>query len=96
MALEVGCPVIPAGLSGTEKVLPKDAKVPKVTRVGVRFGRPMVVPKEAAVDAHVLRVFTDELMHEIASLTGQTYRHRYAYQKRLASVDAPVAISFGG
>jgi 1-acyl-sn-glycerol-3-phosphate acyltransferase len=96
MALEVDCPVIPVGLTGTEKVLPKDAKIPKRTRVYVRFGKPMWVPKEAKQDAHVLRTFTDDVMHEIASMTGQTYRHRYSYTKRLGSVDAPVAITFNG
>lgn len=96
MALEVGCPVIPAGLVGTEEVLPKDATVPKVTRVQLRFGRPMTVPEEAREDAQLLRAFTDDLMNRIAALTGQTYRHRYAYRKRMRSVDAPVAVTFGG
>jgi len=96
MALEVGCPVIPCGLIGTEKVLPKGSTIPKRTRVKVRFGPPMHVPKQARVDAHLLRVFTDALMQEIAKLTGQTYRHRYSYQKKMGSVDAPVAATFGG
>jgi 1-acyl-sn-glycerol-3-phosphate acyltransferase len=96
MALEVGCPVIPCGLLGTEKVLPKGATIPKRTRVDVKFGLPMHVPKEAHSDAHELRIFTDNLMQEIAKLTGQTYRHRYSYQKKSRGVDAPVsAISFG-
>jgi 1-acyl-sn-glycerol-3-phosphate acyltransferase len=96
MALEVGCPIIPCGLTGTEKVLPKGATIPKRTRVEVKFGRPMEVPKQALVDAHLLRVFTDELMQEIAKLSGQTYRHRYSYQKRSRGVDAPVTVAFGG
>ncbi len=95
MALEVGCPVIPTGLIGTEAVLPKGATIPKLSRVKVKFGRPMYVPEEAHDDAHLLRVFTDELMREITSLTGQTYRNRYSYQKRRGSVDAPVTIAFG-
>jgi 1-acyl-sn-glycerol-3-phosphate acyltransferase len=95
MALEVGCPVIPAGLIGTEAVLPKGATVPRLVRVKVKFGRPKYVPEEAREDAHLLRVFTDEVMRDIAELTGQTYRNRYSYQKRRGSVDAPVAISFG-
>lgn len=94
MALAVGCPVIPVGLVGTEKVLPKDAKVPKLTPVHVRFGKAMTVPDGAGEDAGVLREFTDTLMGEIARLTGQTYRHRYSYTKRAGSVDAPVAIAF--
>lgn len=94
MALEVGCPVIPCGLRGTEKVLPKGSTIPKRTRVEVKFGIPRVVPKEAHDDPHLLRVFTDELMQDIAQMTGQTYRHRYSYQKKSRGVDAPVAVSF--
>ena len=95
MALEVGCPVIPTGLVGTRHVLPKDAKIPGLgPRVSVTFGKPMRVPKEGHTDPHVLRVFTDELMHRIAELSGQTYRHRYAYTKRLAAAPTPGALSF--
>ena len=91
MALEVGCPIIPAGLIGTEAVLPKGATVPKLLPVKVRFGAPMYVPEGAHEDAHLLRVFTDELMHEIAGLTGQTYRNRYSYQKKQSGADPPLA-----
>ncbi len=95
MALEVGCPVIPCGLLGTEKVLPKGTTIPKRTRVDVKFAAPRHVPDEARDDPHLLRVFTDELMQDIAALTGQTYRHRYSYQKKMGIVDAPVAVAFG-
>lgn len=85
MALEVGCPVVPTGLIGTMQVMPKNAKIPGLgPRVTVKFGRPMSVPDEAKKDALVLRSFTDELMQEIARLTGQEYRNRYAYTKRMS------------
>jgi 1-acyl-sn-glycerol-3-phosphate acyltransferase len=89
MALEVGCPIVPTGLQGTQRVLPKDATVPRFARVTVKFGKPRLVPEEAREDAHFLRVFTDDLMCEIASLSGQEYRDRYAYQKRRGTVPAP-------
>jgi 1-acyl-sn-glycerol-3-phosphate acyltransferase len=94
MALEVGCPVIPTGLTGTAEVLPKDAKVPKRHRVTVRFGEPRTVPEGAKEDAHLLRVFVDEVMQDIATLTGQTYRNRYAYQKRSGSASFDLAGMF--
>lgn len=85
MALDVGCPVVPTGLIGTRHVLPKEAKIPGLgPRVTVKFGRPMTVPEQAREDALILRSFTDDLMQEIAGLTGQEYRHRYAYTKRLS------------
>lgn len=95
MALEVGCPIIPAGLIGTEKVLPKDSKMPQLHRVALFFGAPMHVPQEAREDAYLLRVFTDELMAQIAKLSGQTYRHRYSYRKKQGAVDPVTAFTFG-
>jgi 1-acyl-sn-glycerol-3-phosphate acyltransferase len=95
MALEVGCPVVPTGLVGTRHVLPKDAKVPGLgPRVSVTFGKPMSVPLEGRTDPHVLREFTDDLMHRIAQLSGQEYRNRYAYTKRVANAPTPAAFSF--
>jgi len=87
MALEAGCPVIPTGITGTRDVLPKDAKVPRLHPVSVRFGRPKWVPEEAREDAGILRAFTDEVMAEIQTLTGQVYRHRYAYTKRFSGAE---------
>jgi 1-acyl-sn-glycerol-3-phosphate acyltransferase len=96
MALEVGCPIIPVGIRGAGEVLPKEAKIPKVTRVDVHFGRPMSVPEEAREDRGVLRSFTDELMQAIGSLSGQTYRHRYAYNKKVGQVPAPMDVGWHG
>lgn len=93
MALEVGCPIIPAGLTGTRQLLPKDARVPGLgPRITVKFGKPMRVPDEARHDARLLRTFTDELMQNIARLTGQEYRHRYAYTKRIGQSQPPAAL----
>jgi len=84
MAVEVGCPIIPTGLRGTRELLPKDAKVPGLgPSVTVKYGKPMRVPEDARDDARTLRTFTDELMCAIAALTGQVYRDRYAYTKRI-------------
>ncbi|HYZ91905.1 MAG TPA: lysophospholipid acyltransferase family protein [Actinomycetota bacterium] len=87
MAAEVGCPVLPTGLIGTAQVMPKEAKLPGLgPRVTVKFGKPMSVPPEGREDGRVLREFTDDLMGEIAGLSGQEYRHRYAYTKRVGQL----------
>lgn len=94
MALDVGCPVIPTGIVGTRGVWPKDAKLPGLgPRVTVKFGKPMLVPPEASADARMLRDFTDELMQNIRRSTGQEYRHRYAYTKRIGQ-PAPPLVAF--
>lgn len=84
MALEVGCPIVPTGLTGTRELLPKNAKIPGLgPTVSVKYGRPMRVPDEARSDARKLREFTDQLMKAIGDLSGQVYRDRYAYTKRI-------------
>jgi 1-acyl-sn-glycerol-3-phosphate acyltransferase len=94
MALEVGCPVIPTGLTGTRELLPKNAKIPNLgPTVSVRYGRPMRVPPEAQTDSRALRVFTDELMQAVSDLTGQVYRDRYAYTKRIGQAGPVVPVS---
>jgi 1-acyl-sn-glycerol-3-phosphate acyltransferase len=94
MALEVGCPVIPTGLTGTRELLPKDAKVPNLgPTVSVKYGRPMRVPPEAQTDARALRGFTDDLMQAIRELTGQVYRDRYAYTKRIGQAGPALPVT---
>jgi 1-acyl-sn-glycerol-3-phosphate acyltransferase len=42
LALAAGVPVIPTGLVGTDKIQPKDAKLPKLSgELRVRFGKPL-------------------------------------------------------
>jgi long-chain acyl-CoA synthetase len=41
MVKELGIPVVPIKISGTEKVLPHDAKFPKKGKVSVTFGEPL-------------------------------------------------------
>lgn len=41
LAIKSGAPVIPAFISGTYKALPKGAKIPKISRITIIFGKPM-------------------------------------------------------
>jgi len=79
MALRANVPVVPVGLDGTREIMPKDAKMPRMSgRVAVRFGAPLWVPGDAVSDPLLLRSFTDRLMYEIMQLSGQEYVDRYA------------------
>ena len=81
LALKVGCPIIPVGVVGTDKIQPPDAKMPKLRmEATIRIGRPIRVDRyRSRVDDHmVLRQITDELMFEIREMTGQEYRNVYA------------------
>lgn len=82
--LAIGCrvPVVPVGLVGTSDVQRPGSNLPRpFKRVQVRFGPPLDVShysSDAAGDPLALRRLTDELMFEIAALSGQAYVDRYA------------------
>jgi 1-acyl-sn-glycerol-3-phosphate acyltransferase len=93
LALEVGCPIFPVGVVGTRDIQPPDAKAPRVGKpCTIRIGRPVDVAhfKEHGDDRLVLRRVIDEVMFEIADLTGQEYVDHYA-TKRPEGVPTEVA-----
>jgi 1-acyl-sn-glycerol-3-phosphate acyltransferase len=83
LALAADVPIIPIGLVGTDEVMPKEAKMPRLfgrPKVIVRFGRPLDFSRFADQDRDrfVLRSMTDELMYEIMQLSSQEYVDEYA------------------
>jgi len=84
MVLESGAPVVPAVVFGTNKVLPIGAKWPRIHRVGIVFGEPLDFSRYAGLesDRFVLRAITDEIVYEIATLSGQEYVDVYASSVR--------------
>ncbi|WP_395694128.1 lysophospholipid acyltransferase family protein [Nocardioides sp.] len=73
LALTAGVPVVPVGLTGTERLQPVGARLPRVVPVTVRFGEPIeVVGRYDGVPlGRARREVTDEVMRAIAALTGQ-------------------------
>lgn len=73
LALQTGARVVPVGIIGTDKVMPKGAKLPSVThRVTVRFGEPLDLARHGNADSgRARRLATDEIMAAIHSLSGQ-------------------------
>jgi 1-acyl-sn-glycerol-3-phosphate acyltransferase len=93
LALKVGCPIIPVGLIGTNEIQPPDTFFPKLFKpCTIKFGAPIDPARYSnrEGDHLVLREITDELMYEIRTLTGQTYRNVYA-TKRAESLPTSVA-----
>ncbi|MEA2507730.1 MAG: 1-acyl-sn-glycerol-3-phosphate acyltransferase [Actinomycetota bacterium] len=82
IALAAGVPVVPCGLSGTEEIMPKNAKRPHLRHVTivVRFGEPLEFSAHAGKerDRNVLRGVTDEVMNAIVQLSGQERADEYA------------------
>lgn len=81
LALEIGCPIYPVGIIGTDEIQPPDAKLPKLRRsCAIRIGRPIRPDRyrNRAADHLVCRQMIDEVMFEIRELTGQRYVNTYA------------------
>ncbi|MEU8263576.1 lysophospholipid acyltransferase family protein [Micromonospora sp. NPDC048999] len=79
LAVAAGVPIIPVGVTGTDKAQPIGTRVPRPGRaeIGIRFGKPLDFTGRSD-DRTSLREMTDELMSEIQQLTGQEYVPRYA------------------
>jgi 1-acyl-sn-glycerol-3-phosphate acyltransferase len=89
LALRTRAPVIPVGIRGTDLIQPPGASVPRpFKRCEVRFGAPIAVERymDGTSSAAVFRQLTDEIMYEIAQLSGQTYVDRYADRPEAAAL----------
>ncbi len=91
LALQVGCPIIPVGITGTSEIQPPDAKMPKLGKsCCIQFARPVRVDRylERTDDHMATRQIIDEVMFEIRAMTGQAYVDRYATKKSHEAVEA--------
>jgi 1-acyl-sn-glycerol-3-phosphate acyltransferase len=92
LAIKLGCPIFPVGITGTDDIQPPDAKFPKL-RGSCKFqiGRPIRPERYAGRGPlHVAcRSMIDEVMFEIRAMTDQTYKNVYA--GRPDAEDAPAA-----
>lgn len=79
LALQTGAPVVPVGLIGTDRVMPKGAKLPSLReRVTVRFGAPLDLSTHGAANSgRARRTATDEIMAAIHALSEQELAGTY-------------------
>jgi 1-acyl-sn-glycerol-3-phosphate acyltransferase len=83
LALESRAPVVPCAMMNTFEFLPSGSHKPMFgVRPGVIFGKPMEFSRYYGreQDREALRAVTDEIMAEIAKLSGQEYVNVYAQQ----------------
>ena len=80
LALSSGLPVIPVAMIGTDRVLPPGRKMPSLSRIQVRVGKPMTFEalRAQGTGARQRRAVTDEVMRSIQALSGQEYVPVYA------------------
>ncbi|MDJ0767525.1 MAG: lysophospholipid acyltransferase family protein [Ilumatobacter sp.] len=89
LAMKIGCPVYPVGITGTDEIQPPDAKMPKLRRsCTIEIGRPIRPERyEGRGPEHLAwRSMMDEVMFEIREMTGQIYKNVYAGQSEAEEV----------
>jgi 1-acyl-sn-glycerol-3-phosphate acyltransferase len=93
LALQIGCPIFPVGIVGTEAIQPPGAKAPKpFKRCSITIGRPIRPERyRDRREPHLAwRSMMDEVMFEIREMTGQEYRNHYAGEPVEHAVERPV------
>ena len=81
LSLITGAPIVPAGITGTDQILPTGARLVRpFRRATIALGRPMVpeVYGPQASTNRRRRELTDQLMSAIRRLTGQRYVNEFA------------------
>jgi 1-acyl-sn-glycerol-3-phosphate acyltransferase len=72
LALASGAPVIPVAILGTDRIQPVGARLPRLGRITVHFGEPMLFKQLAISNGNqIRRAVTDEIMAAIRDLSGQ-------------------------
>lgn len=98
LALKVGCPIFPVGITGTDVIQPPDAKMPKVRQeCTISIGRPVKPERYQRMnEVHLAcRAMIDEVMFEIREMTGQEYRNVYAGTTTESSTESTAAARIG-
>lgn len=86
LALESRVPVIPVAMIDTDKFQPTGKTIPTGAKVGIRIGKPLDFSRYHGMsnDRRVLRAITDEIMYELARLSGREYVDEYAAARKAA------------
>lgn len=73
LALTAGCPVVPVALTGTDRLQPVGASLPKRVKVRVQFGAPLDFTGrfDEVPAGRARREATDEIMAAIQAMSGQ-------------------------
>lgn len=73
LALSAQVPVVPCVMIGTDRLLPIGSRMPRLTRVTVKFGEPLTFPPPSTgtTAAQARRAATDQVMEAIAAMSPQ-------------------------
>jgi len=69
LAVKLGVPIVPVGIGGSEEILASGKKLPRLHRVSVKIGAPIVPPADASTRKRTdLVAISDELTKSLQSL----------------------------
>jgi 1-acyl-sn-glycerol-3-phosphate acyltransferase len=78
LALTARCPVVPVALTGTQHIQPENSRLPRISKITVRFGKPLDFSYlQDAKPGPARREVTDVVMTAIHQLSGQELAARY-------------------
>lgn len=77
LAMKSKAPVLPCGIIGADKVLPRGVALPRLTRCEVKIGKPMYFNQyyNKKPSEKIYQQITRSIMKEIAKLIGQKYNY---------------------
>jgi 1-acyl-sn-glycerol-3-phosphate acyltransferase len=80
LATRSGVPILPVGVSGTDRFLGRGGRFPRIgSRITLRVGRPFVVALDPTLPRREsIQRASDEIMSHIAELVDQRHRGRYS------------------
>ncbi|MBU0518312.1 1-acyl-sn-glycerol-3-phosphate acyltransferase [bacterium] len=75
LAQEFDCPIIPVGVTGTRKILPPGAKVPRPFKLLVRIGEPIHLEKVEVTpkNQEILQRQAEMVMDKVYELSGDQF-----------------------
>jgi 1-acyl-sn-glycerol-3-phosphate acyltransferase len=79
LAMRSGVPLLPVSISGSDRLFPRGARLPRRSRVTVRVGQPFMLARQASgrIDRQELAAGTDRIMRAIAALLPASQRGRF-------------------
>lgn len=81
LSLAVGCPIVPVGITGTDRIQPPGARLPRPWRpCTIAIGEPLEPADARTARKTAARATTDQLMRSIARLSGQAYVAQYTHR----------------
>ena len=71
LALRSGAPVVPMGLIGSDRLLPRHSPIPRFARVSVRIGKPLYFDRQQSPSRESLESVAKEVMSSLAALIAE-------------------------